>query len=251
MQNMQGLIHQDESADDLQRDSLVIIQKKTGFRFGTDAVLLSDFAAGAAGARLLDMCTGTGIIPVLLSAKSSAAHICGIEIQEELADMAQRTVRLNGLEDRIDIKCGDLRLADSLYAPHSFDTVTCNPPYMKSGANIKNSTDALSIARHEVMCTLEDAVRAAARMLKYKGRFFMVHRPSRLADIMNAFRDNKIAPKRMRFVYASLAKEPVMLLIEGAYMGGAELHIMPPLVLYDEGGGESEELRAIYGRNSK
>ncbi len=235
----------DELIDDLQ-NSYYILQKKNSFKFGTDAVLLADFAKDGAGARVLDLCTGTGIVAILLAAKTDAAEIYGIEIQEDMADMASRSVEYNNLTSRVKMVHGDLKEAEKYFKPHSFDTVTCNPPYMKLGKNIKNELSAKMIARHECLCTLDDVVRTAAGMLKYHGSFYMVHRPSRLIDIISTMRAHSLEPKVLRFVHPYAAKEPVMVLVKGVYQGGEELRILPPLNIYNECGEYCDELKQIY-----
>lgn len=234
---------------DLQRDNLKIIQKKNGFRFGTDAVLLSDFAKDVKAKATLDLCTGSGIVPILLYAKTEAEKIVGVELQGEVAEMAKRSVELNGIQDRVEIVQGDLR--ELKFKKHTFDLVTCNPPYMEKGVGNINEYDTISISRHEIMCTIEDVARAAADMLKDKGHFIMVHRPARLADVLCAMRKFKLEPKRMRMVHSRVDSPPSLFLIDGALNGGRELKILPPLIMQDENGGESSELQDIYERECK
>lgn len=235
-----------EFISDLQRDGLVIIQKENGFCFGTDAVLLSDFAACIKSKNICDLCTGTGIVPILLYAKTDAEHICGVEIQPQIADMAQRSVKLNKIESRVSILCEDLK--NTSLPQNTFDMVTANPPYMKSGDALLNLNDSKTISRHEVACTIEDVVRCAAKLLKTKGHLVMVHRPSRLADVICAMRKYSIEPKRLRMVQSYKDKEPSMFLIDGTLAGGQELKILPPLILYNQSGEETEELKNIYQR---
>lgn len=246
---MNNMLLQDEFLSDLQRDGLMLIQKRSAFRFGTDAVLLSDFAKDIRGGRILDLCTGSGIVPVLLYAKTAAKEIYGVEIQPDIADMAMRSAALNKIENRVKIICADLR---SLELPrHSFDLVTCNPPYMKAGKALLNECDTKSISRHEILCTLDDAVSAAALMLREKGHLVMVHRPARLADVICSMREHRIEPKRLRMVIPAPGKAPALFLIDGALGGGADLKVLPPLILADENGLESEELKRIYGREEQ
>lgn len=244
------MIRNDECLDDLQ-NGLFIIQKQNGFKFGIDAVLLSDFAKDARSKNTLDLCTGTGIVPILLSAKTVTKNICGIEIQADIAEMAQRSMAYNRLEERVHIIQGDLKNASDIYGKGCFDKVTCNPPYMKCGAGFRNDTDTKSVSRHEVLCSLDDVLCAAARMLESKGRFFMIHRPSRIADIMCGMRKYKIEPKRMRFVHPSYDKAPNLVLIEGMKDGGEELKLMPPLYVHDAECAYSEEIDRIYNRKPK
>ncbi|MDR2168313.1 MAG: tRNA1(Val) (adenine(37)-N6)-methyltransferase [Clostridiales bacterium] len=231
-----------ERLDDLHRDGLKIIQNPKFFCFGMDAVLLSDFAKVHRGQRHLDLCTGNGIIPILLSAKSKGASFAGIEIQEELADMANRSLVLNGIEDRVKIIRADIKT----FGSETFDIVTANPPYMPVGHGAQSPTDALAIARHEIACTLDDVVAAAARLLVSKGRFYMVHRPARLAEIFATLATHGFAAKVLRFVQPNISRPPNLLLISSIKEGGANLVIQAPLVIYDEDGNYTKELRGIY-----
>ncbi len=243
-----NFIYEGETLEDLQAGGLMLLQKKDGFRFGIDAVLLADFAKDIKTENILDLCTGNGIVPVLLSRKSAAGRICGIEIQPDAAEMAQRSVRLNRLEDRVFITEGDLKNAPEIYGKRSFGLVTCNPPYMPAQNGIKNELDAKTIARHEVLCTLEDVISASGALLKHQGHLVMVHKPARLADIIYLMRREDIEPKRIRFIHKSYTSEPSLVLVDGAYKGGAQLNILPSLFLYDEAGAETEELKRIYER---
>lgn len=237
-----------ESLEDLQTGGLMLIQKKDGFRFGADAVLLSDFAKDIRAKNVLDMCTGSAVVPILLSQKSSAEKLFGIEIQDEIFEMANRSVKLNRLEDKIFLALGDIKNAAQVYGKRQFDLVTCNPPYMPAGCAVQNDISTKIIARHEVMCTLEDVISSAADVLKQQGHLVLVHKPARVADIICLMRKYDIEPKRIRLVHKRADSEPSLVLADGAYKGGRELRIMPPLFMYDENGAESAELRRIYGR---
>lgn len=242
------MLKESETLEDLQAGGLKLIQKKDGFRFGADAVLLADFAKDIRAAEALDMCTGSGIIPILLSHKTGIERIFGIEIQAEIFETACRSVKLNSLEDRIFLACGDLKNAAELYGKRRFGLITCNPPYMPAGSGVQNELDTKIIARHEVMCTLEDVIASASQLLKQQGRLAMVHKPSRLVDIMCLMRKYGIEPKRIRFIHKKSGSEPSLVLADGAYKGGKELRVLPPLYLYNGDGSETEELRRIYGR---
>lgn len=241
------MIKNDECLDDLQ-NGFFIIQKQNGFKFGVDAVLLSDFAASAKSSRTLDLCTGTGIVPILLAAKTNTENICALEIQEDIADMARRSVEYNKLTERVQITCGDLKDAPEIYSKGSFDKITCNPPYMKCGAGLRNDTDTKSVSRHEVLCTLDDVIRVSSQLLISKGRFYLIHRPSRLADIMCAMRKFRIEPKKLRFVHPHADSAPNLVLVEGMKDGGDELKILPPLCVHNNDGTYSDEIDRIYGR---
>ena len=238
---------ENERLDDLQRNGLKIIQKTDGFCFGMDAVLLSGFASVKPGERALDLGTGTGIIPLLRSAKPKGDHFTGLEIQTEIMKMAQRSVALNGLEKKIDIIQGDIKEASRIFGAASFDVVTSNPPYMNDAHGLKNPGDVKAISRHEVLCTLEDVVREGTKALKPGGRFYMVHRPHRLAEIITVMRQYKLEPKRMKFVHPFADKDANMVLIEAVRGGGAWLKLEPPVIVYKEPGVYTDEIYEIYG----
>lgn len=236
-----------ERIDDLQRKGYRIIQNPEKFCFGMDAVLLSGFARVKPGAKVLDMGTGTGIIPILLEGKTKASHLTGLEIQEESADMARRSVLLNGLEEKIDIITGDIKEAGSIFQAASFDVITCNPPYMIGQHGIANPDAPKAIARHEVLCTLEDVIKNAALLLKPGGNFFMVHRPFRLAEIITMMTKYKLEPKRMQLVYPYVDKEPNMVLIEGCRGGKSRMTVEKPLIVYKAQNEYTDEIYEIYG----
>ena len=222
-----------ERMDDLQLSGYEIIQDSRKFCFGVDAVLLSDFVKVKPGERVLDMGTGTGVIPILLSAKTKGKHFTGLEIQEESADMARRSVALNGLQEKIDIVTGDIKEAADIFGTASFNVITINPPYMIDNHGLKNCGDARTIARHEVLCTLEDILRESSRILEEsKGRFYMIHKPFRLAEIMLKMCSYRIEPKRIQFVHPYIDKEPTMVLIEGMKGGKSRVKVEPPIIMY-------------------
>lgn len=240
-------LKESERLDELQRNGYRIIQSPEKFCFGMDAVLLSGFAQVKPGGTALDLGTGTGIIPILLEAKTSAEHLTGLEIQEESADMARRSVELNGLSGKIDIVTGDIREADQIFKSASFDVITSNPPYMIDAHGLQNPQEPKAIARHEVCCTLEDVVRTAAKLLKPGGHFFMVHRPFRLAEIITVMTAYKLEPKRLRLVYPFVDKEPNMLLIEGVRGGRPRMTVEKPLIIFEKPGEYTAEIRDKYG----
>lgn len=240
-------LNEKERLDELQRNGYKIIQNPEKFCFGMDAVLLSGFAKVKPGGTVLDLGTGTGIIPILLEAKTPASHLTGLEIQEESADMARRSVALNGLTSKIDIVTGDIREADRFWQSASFDVITSNPPYMIDEHGIQNPDEPKAIARHEVLCTLEDVVRQAAKLLKPGGHFFMVHRPFRLAEIITVMTGYKLEPKRLRLVYPFVDKEPNMVLIEGVRGGRPRMTVEKPLIIFEKPGVYTEEIREKYG----
>lgn len=236
-----------ERLDDLQRNGYQIIQHQDKFCFGMDAVLLSGFAKVKPGERVADLGTGTGIIPILLEAKTEASHLTGLEIQEESADMARRSVMLNGLSEKIEIITGDIKDASKIMGASSFDVVTSNPPYMAGSHGLVSAGDAKAIARHEILCCLEDVVREAAKLLKEKGRFYMVHRPQRLPEIMEVMKRHRLEPKRMCLVYPYVDKEPNMVLLEGLLGGNPQLTVEKPLIVYKEPGKYTDEIYDVYG----
>lgn len=229
----ENLVRPGERLDDLQIGGLELIQNPNGFCFGVDAVFLSDFARVKPGETVLDMGTGNGIIPILLTAKTEGKKFTGLEIQPDTADMARRSVAYNGLEDRVEIVTGDIREAAELFRPAFFDVITVNPPYMISEHGMRNPDDVKAAARHEVLCTLDDILRESMRLLQDKGRFYMVHRPFRLAEIMIKMNHYKIEPKRIQFIHPYIDREPVLVLIEGVRGAKSRVTVEPPVVIYE------------------
>ena len=244
---MEQLVQRDETVDDLQ-NGFSIIQKKHSFRYGVDAVLLADFADIKHKHSVIDLGTGTGIIPILIYSRKRPVDITAVEIQKDMADMAVRSVRLNGLEKNIKVLCMDIKDAPTLLGKSRYDCVVTNPPYMKKECGINNPSETKAIARFEILCSLEEILIAARELLKPGGKLFMVHRTDRLADIIYEMRNIGIEPKRIRFVHPSIGKRPNLLLIEGARGGNKELKFMDPLYIYDENGEYTEEIHRIYGR---
>lgn len=236
-----------ERLDDLQRNHYQIIQNREKFCFGMDAVLLSGFARIRPGEKVLDLGTGTGIIPILLAAKTQAAHLTGLEIQSESVDMARRSVKLNGLEERISIVEGDIKEASGLLGKGMFDVVTSNPPYMIAHHGLTGEQEQKAIARHEILCTFEDVARETARVLVPEGKFYLVHRPFRLAEIIRTLTDYGLEPKRMRLVHPFVEKEPNMVLLEARKGGNSRICVEPPLVVFRDPGVYSQEIYDTYG----
>lgn len=240
-------LKENERIDDLQRNGYRIIQNTKGFCFGMDAVLLSGFALVKPGERAIDLGTGTGIIPILLEAKCQGEHYTGLEIQEEMADMARRSVALNQLEKKVSVVTGDIREASRLFGAASFDVVTSNPPYMNDAHGLKNPELPKAIARHEVLCTLEDVTGQAARLLRPGGRFYLVHRPHRLIEIITALTRAGLEPKRMKLVHPFVDKEANMVLIEAVRGGKSMIKVEAPIIVYKEPGVYTDEIYTIYG----
>lgn len=241
------ILKEHERIDDLQRNHYRIIQDTERFCFGMDAVLLSGFARAKEGERVLDLGTGTGIIPILMEAKTKAAHFTGLEIQDESADMAARSVALNHLEEKIEIVTGDIKEAVGIFGAASFDVVTCNPPYMTEHHGLTNPQAPKAIARHELLCTLEDVISQTAKLLRPGGNFYMVHRPFRLGDIIVLLRQYGLEPKRMKLVHPFIDKEPNMVLIEANRGGKPRMRVEKPLIVYKEPGVYTDEIYDIYG----
>lgn len=241
------VIKENERIDELQRNHYRIIQDPGRFCFGMDAVLLSGFAKAKPGDKVLDLGTGTGIIPILMEAKTKAAYLAGLEIQEDSADMARRSVRLNHLEEKIEIITGDIKEAVSLFGAASFDVVTCNPPYMTEKHGLANPSEPKAIARHELLCTLEDVICQAAKLLRPGGNFFLVHRPFRLVDILILLREHHLEPKRMKMVYPFVDRAPNMVLIQANRGGKARMTVEKPLIVYQKPGIYTQEIYDIYG----
>lgn len=246
-QEKRSLLRPNERIDDLQRSRLEIIQNPGRFAFGMDAVLLSGFACAAKGDRVLDLGTGTGILPLLMSAKTAAEHFVGLELQPESADMARRSVQMNGLEERIEIVTGDIREAGALFAAASFDVITSNPPYMTRQHGLQNPNDALAIARHEVCCSLEDLAAAAEKLLRFGGHFYLVHRPFRLAEILCTLCAHHLEPKRMRLVHPYADREPNMVLLDCVRGGRPRITVEKPLIVYEAPGQYTAEILELYG----
>lgn len=248
MMEKEHLLKPGERLDDLQIKGYEIIQSPGRFCFGIDAVLLSDFANAKGKENVLDLGTGTGILPILMAAKYQANSFTGLEIQEESADMARRSVEYNDLQEKIRIVTGDIKTASQTFGNQSFEVITSNPPYMIGDHGLKNDNEALYIARHEALCNLDDLLRESARMLKMKGRFFMVHRPFRLPEILSKMLSYGIEPKRMRLVHPYVDKEPNMVLIEGLRGGKPRMTVEPPLIVYNKDGSYTDEVLKIYGK---
>lgn len=246
-------LKENERIDDLQRNGYKIIQNPAGFCFGMDAVLLSGFTRVKDGERVLDLGTGTGIIPILLEAKTQGSHFSGLEIQKSMAEMARRSVKMNGLEQKIDIVTGDIKKAGQIFNRASFDVITCNPPYMNHSHGLKNPELPKAIARHEVLCSLEDVVREAAGLLKPGGRFYLVHRPHRLIEIITALTYYKLEPKRMKLVHPYINKDANMVLIEAIRGARSMIKVESPIIVFQGYSGEydppvySDEIRDVYG----
>ena len=241
-----NLVHENERLDELHRNGYYIIQDPARFCFGMDAVLLSGFARARRGERVLDLGTGTGIIPILMEAKTEAEDFTALEIQEESADMARRSVLYNHLEEKIRVVTGDIKDASGIFGASSFDIVTTNPPYMIGQHGLTNPHMPKAIARHEILCTLEDVVSQASKLLGDRGRFYMVHRPFRLTEIMQVLTKYKLEPKRMQLVYPYIDREPNMVLIEALKGGNSRITVERPLIVYEKPGVYTKDILEMY-----
>jgi tRNA1Val (adenine37-N6)-methyltransferase len=240
-----------ERVDDLQINGYQIIQKKDGFCFGMDAVLLSSFAKVKRGKKVLDLGTGTGIIPILMEAKTAGGHFTGLEIQSEYVEMARRSIQMNGQQEKVSIVEGDIKKAAEIFGNGSFDVVTSNPPYMVNQHGMQNENESKAIARHEKLCTLEDIIIQTKKLLKEGGSFFMVHRTYRLAEIMHLMVKEGLEPKRIRMVHPYVDKEPNIFLIEGKKGGNSRIKVEPPLIVYKEPNVYHDEIYDVYGWGRK
>jgi len=242
-------LSENERLESLGLGTLSLIQDKTQFCFGVDAVLLASFARVKSGGRILDLGCGNGIIPILLSHKTNAKYIAGLEIQPSAASLARRNVTLNSLDERIEIFEGDIKSVRVSDFGIAFDTVVSNPPYMEPTRGDKNPSEALRIARHEVLCNVDDVVSAASRCLKFGGSFFMIHRPDRIADIICAMRKYSIEPKRIRAVHPKPSRQATMILIEGRKGAKPSCIMADPLYIYTENSEYTDEINIIYERS--
>lgn len=242
-------IKENERIDDLEYKGLKIIQNTEGFCFGIDAVLLSDFAKEIKNnSKVLDLGTGTGILSILLSGKTNLNKIYGIEIQEEVANMAQRSVQLNNLENKIEIVNKNIKDLENIFEKNSFDAIVTNPPYKKINTGEKNEKENKLISRHEVTASLDDFIKISFNLLKDKGSFYMVHRPERLAEIIYKLKQNKLEPKIIKFVYSNVKSEPKLVLIKSVKNAKEFLKIEKPLFIYNEAGNYTDEILKIYNK---
>ena len=242
-------LKENERLDDLQLNKLKIIQNKKWFCYGIDSVLLSDFAKEIReNSTVLDLGAGNGILGLLLCGKTKLKTVIGVEIQDEVCEMATRTILFNGLQDRFQMIHGDIKNVTNIIPRESFDAVVSNPPYKKKDSGIQNNNETKVISRHEILCNLNDIIKATCYALKEKGTFYMVHRPERLADIIATLREYRIEPKVIKFVYPKINKKPNLVLIKSTKYGNSFLDIKEPIIVYDGNGEYIDEIKKIYGR---
>mgnify|MGYP000868983970 CR=1 FL=1 len=244
----ESIIKNNERIENIQFGDLKLIQNLDWFCYGVDAVLLADFCRAKRGWRIADLGTGTGIIPLILHHIYDPSHIIGIEIQDEVADMARRSVLLNNLQDTIQILNMDLNEAPQKLTIKDYDLVVSNPPYMAKNEGIINTDDIKALSRHEIKASVEDVIAVAYDLLKPHGHFCLVHRPHRLVDILYLCRKYRLEPKKIRFVHPNKNKKPNIMLLHCTKYGKPELKFMDPLYVYDENGDYSEEIYRIYRR---
>lgn len=243
-----GIVNYDETLDDLLINGLQIIQKAEGFRFTLDAVLLAHFVSLKEGDRVVDLGTGTGVIPLLLTTRLKKILVTGVEIQPAMAEMATRSVGLNQLTEKVTILEGDLRNIHKSLGGGIFHVVTANPPYGALGDGLINPEPEKALARHEISCSLEDVVRTASKLLNYQGRFALIHRVERLADLFILLRQYNLEPRRLRFIHPYLGKPARHVLLEARKKAPATLQILSPLVIYDRPGQYNAEILTWYGK---
>ncbi len=249
---MEIKLNKDERIDDLEINNLKIIQNSNNFCFGVDAVLLSDFAKNIKENNIvMDLGTGNGIIPILLSAKTSARKIIGIEIQQEVYELAKRNLKLNNIEDRIEIVNTNIKELVNIYPSKSINVIVTNPPYKELGRGIVNETDNKLISRHEVEANLEDFIRVTSHLLKDKGEIYMVHKPERLVDIFCLMRKYKIEPKGLKYVFPNVSKQPSLILVKGVKCGKSFLNVEENIYIYEENGEYTSQLLEIYNKKKE
>ena len=242
-------LKENERIDDLEFKGLKIIQNEKGFCFGMDSVLLSDFAKNMKNnSTVLDLGTGTGIIPILLCGKTNLKKVVGIEIQQDVANMAKRSSQLNNLQDRFEVVNTNIIDLKNIYEKQSFDVIVTNPPYKKENTGITNENEAKLISRHEITANLEDFISISKDLLKDKGEFYMVHRPERLVDILSLMRKYKIEPKILKFVSPNKNKEPNLILVKGIKNANSFLKVEKNLYVYNEDGKYTNEILKIYNK---
>lgn len=246
---MEVNLKDNERIDDLQLDNLKIIQNKDGFCFGIDAVLLSDFAKDIRNnSKVLDLGTGTGIIGILLCAKTKLSKIYGIDIQEDVCDMALRSIKLNNLEDKFEIINTNIKELTTIFEEASFDAIVSNPPYKKDNSGLKNESEAKLISRHEITASLEDFVSVSSKLLKSNGSIYMVHRPERLSDLFYLLKKYNLEPKKLRLVQSYQNSKPKLVLVKATKNAKSFLNIEQPLIIYNKDGSYTDEIFKIYNK---
>lgn len=246
---MEIILKDNERIDDLQLNNLKIIQNKDGFCFGIDAVLLSDFAKDIRNnSKVLDLGTGTGIVSTLLCAKTKLSKIYGIDIQNDVCDMAARSIKLNNLEDKFEIINSNIKDLNNIFEEASFDAIVSNPPYKKDNSGLKNETEAKLISRHEITASLEDFIKISSKLLKNNGSIYIVHRPERLSDLFYLLKKYNLEPKKLRMVQSYIDSKPKLILVKATKNAKSFLNIEEPLIIYNKDGSYTNEIFKIYGK---
>lgn len=243
------MINPDETLDELSLGNIKIIQKKNGYRFSLDPILLIDFCRIKRYENVIDIGTGSGIIAQVLAKISKAKRIVGLELQKSMVDMAERSVVINGLSKRVEIRQGDVRKIRSLFSAGIFNVVVCNPPYRRAGSGRINPRSEQAIARHELEVKVEDIVKASKYLLKDKGRLYLIYLTERLGELISILRNHRIEPKRLRFIYPKPQTDSDMVLIEAMHNAGAGLKVDPPFYIYNSDGKNTEEFRRLYEKD--
>ena len=238
-----------ERIDDLQLNNLKIIQNKDGFCFGIDSVLLSDFAKDIRNnSKVLDLGTGTGIIGILLCAKTKLSKIYGKDNQKEVCDMALRSIKLNNLENKFEIINANIKNLKNIFEENTFDAIVSNPPYKKDNSGLKNESETKLISRHEITASLEDFISISSKLLKNNGSIYMVHRPERLSDLFYLLKKYNLEPKKLRLVQAYFDSKPKLVLVKATKNAKSFLNIEEPLIIYNKEGSYTDEIFKIYGK---
>lgn len=241
-----------ERIDDLQLNNLKIIQNKNGFCFGIDSVLLSDFSKEISmGSTVLDLGTGTGILGILLCGKTNLSKIYGVDVQEEVCQMAKRSIKLNNLENRFEIINDNIKNLNTIFENCSIDAIVSNPPYKKDNSGLKNESKTKLISRHEITASLEDFVEISSKLLKNNSSLYMVHRPERLSDLFYLLRKYKLEPKKLRMVQSYFDSKPKLVLVKATKNAKSFLNIENPLIIYNKDGTYTNEILKIYGKETK
>lgn len=238
-----------EHIDDLLCDNLKIIQQDGAYKFAIDSVLLANFIKAGKNDRVIDLGTGSGVIPILLCAKTCAKEIIGIEIDEAACGRAKRSIKMNGLEDRVKILCADLKKAPEIFGSESFTVVSANPPYMTVGEGKISPNQSIAIARHEIAASLRDVISTASNLLTFSGKFYMVYRTVRLVDAICSMRNFRLEPKLMRFVHPKFSESPNLFLVMAKKGASSGLKMLPPLLVYNADGSYTDEIIKIYFGN--
>ena len=235
-----------ETVDELLGRRVKILQKEKGYRFSVDALLLAHFVRVKKGDLIVDLGTGSGVIAITVAQRKECSHVIAVDIQEKLVDMARRSVMLNNLEEKVDIRHGDIREIETLFRPRSFDVSIFNPPYRKASSGKLNPDAEKSVARHEIKGTMHDFLKASVYVLRRSGRAYIIYPATRMVEILSSMRTAGVEPKRMRIVHSRNASRGEFVLVEGIKNGREELEVLPPLIIYSEDGQYTEAMKSVF-----